>query len=78
MKPFTFHPGPRILSGAGSAALLAQHLPAGLCLFVTDRDVMALGLTDACRATLGEVILFDAVEADPSRETLLAAVAAGA
>ncbi len=77
MKPYTFHPGPRIVSGAGSAALLAEHLPDGPCLFVTDRDVVALGLTDACRATLGEIILFDAVEADPSKETLLAAVAAG-
>ncbi len=77
MRPFTFHPGPRILSGAGSAALFAQHLPAGPCLFVTDRDVVALGLTASCRATLGEVILFDAVEADPSKDTLLAAVAAG-
>jgi alcohol dehydrogenase class IV len=77
MKPFTFHPGPRIVSGAGSAALLAQHLPDGPCLFVTDRDVVALGLTDACRATLREIIQFDAVEADPSKETLLAAVAAG-
>ena len=77
MKPFTFHPGPRLVSGAGSAARLAAHLPVGPCLFVTDRDVVALGLTDACRATLGEIILFDAVEADPSKETLLAAVSAG-
>ena len=77
MKPFTFHPGPRLVSGAGSAARLAARLPVGPCLFVTDRDVVALGLTDACRATLGEIILFDAVEADPSKETLLAAVLAG-
>ena len=77
MKPFTFHPGPRLVSGAGSAARLAAQLPVGPCLFVTDRDVVALGLTDACRATLGEIILFDAVEADPSKETLLAAVSAG-
>ena len=77
MQSFTFHPGPRLVSGAGSAARLAEHLPQGPCLFVTDREVVALGLTDACRAALGEVILFDAVEADPSRQTLLAAVAAG-
>ena len=77
MQPFIFHPGPKLVSGAGSAARLAEHLPGGPCLFVTDRDVVALGLTDACRAALGEVILFDAVEADPSRETLLAAVEAG-
>ena len=77
MKPFTFHPGPRLVSGAGSAARLAEHIPAGPCLFVTDRDVVALGLTDACRETLGDIILVDAVEADPSKETLLAAVSAG-
>ena len=77
MQPFTFHPGPRLVSGAGSAARLAEQLPDGPCLFVTDRDVIALGLTDACRAALGEAVLFDAVEADPSKETLLAAVEAG-
>ena len=77
MQPFIFHPGPRLVSGAGSATRLAEHLPEGPCLFVTDREVVALGLTEACRTALGEVVLFDAVEADPSRETLLAAVAAG-
>ncbi|MDQ3140238.1 MAG: iron-containing alcohol dehydrogenase [Pseudomonadota bacterium] len=77
MTPFTFHPGPRLVSGDGSAARLAEHFPPGPCLFVTDRDVVALGLTDACRASLSEVVLFDAVEADPSRDTLLAAVEAG-
>jgi len=77
MQNFTFHPGPRLVSGAGSATRLAKHLPDGPCLFVTDREVVALGLTDACRATLGEVIVFDTVEPDPSKETLLAAVEAG-
>ena len=77
MQPFTFHPGPRLVSGAGSATRLADHRPGGPCLFVTDRDVVALGLTDACRAMLPEVVLFDTVEADPSKETLLAAVDAG-
>ena len=77
MTPFTFNPGPRLLSGEGSAARLAEHFPAGPCLFVTDRDVVALGLTEACRASLSDVVLFDAVEADPSKETLLAAVEAG-
>jgi alcohol dehydrogenase class IV len=77
MQPFTFHPGPRLVSGDDAAIRLAAHLPAGPCLFVTDRDVVALGLTDACRAKLTEVVLFDAVEADPSKQTLLAAVAAG-
>ena len=81
MRPFTFHPGPRLISGAGSALQLAELLPQGPCLFVTDRDVLSLGLTDACRRTLEdggrELLLFDAVEADPSKDTLLAAVELG-
>jgi alcohol dehydrogenase len=81
MDAFIFHPGPRLLSGEGSAARLAEVLPDGPCLFVTDRDVLAFGLTEACRSALEaggrEVILFDAVEADPSKDTLLAAVDLG-
>src|SRR5687767_5676662 len=81
MRPFTFHPGPRLISGDGSATQLAELLPEGSCLFVTDKDVLRLGLTDGCRAALEaegrEVILFDAVEADPSKETLLAAIELG-
>ncbi len=81
MRPFTFNPGPRLMSGDGAAAGLADVLPEGPCLFVTDRDVLALGLTDRCRAAMqkGErdIILFDAVEADPSKDTLLSAVEIG-
>ena len=81
MRPFVFHPGPRLISGDGSASQLAELLPGGPCLFVTDHDVLRLGLTDACRAALEqagrEIILFDEVEADPSRDTLLAAVDLG-
>ena len=80
-RSFSFHPGPSLVSGEGSAARLAEHLPEGACLFVTDKDVVALGLTDDCRASLEasgrEVIMFDAVEADPSKVTLLAAVELG-
>ncbi|HEY0628449.1 MAG TPA: iron-containing alcohol dehydrogenase [Sphingomicrobium sp.] len=81
MRPFSFHPGPSLISGDGCAVQLAELLPAGPCLFVTDKDVVRLGLTDACRTALEEggreIILFDAVEADPSKETLLAAVELG-
>lgn len=81
MRPFTFHPGPRLISGDGSAVQLAELMPGGACLFVTDKDVLRLGLTDGCRSALEEsgrkVVLFDSVEADPSRETLLAAVDLG-
>ena len=81
MRPFNFHPGPSLISGEGSAVQLAELLPQGPCLFVTDKDVVRLGLTDACRTALADggrqVILFDAVEADPSKETLLGAVELG-
>jgi alcohol dehydrogenase class IV len=81
MRPFTFNPGPKLISGNGSATQLGDVMPEGPCLFVTDKDVLALGLTDACRAALDkggrEIILFDEVEADPSTETLLAAVELG-
>ena len=80
MRPFTFNPGPKLLVGPEQAQALADRLPAGPCLFVTDRDVLKLGLTDAYREAIGaslDVIVFDAVEADPSKETLLAATEAG-
>ena len=81
MRPFSFNPGPRLISGDGSAAALADVLPEGSCLFVTDSDVVKFGLTDSFRSALEErgreVVLFDRVEADPSRETLLAAVEFG-
>lgn len=81
MADFIFHPGPRLLSGAGKAAELPERLPLGPVLFVTDRGVTGLGLPDGCIAALKnsgrDVFLFDAVEADPSRATLFDAVAAG-
>ena len=81
MRPFTFYPGPRLISGEGCAARLAELMPEGPCLFVTDKDVVRLGLTDSCRDALQkagrDVILFDSVEADPSKDTLLAAVELG-
>ena len=80
MRPFTFNPGPRLLAGPDQAATVAEKLPAGPCLFVTDESLIRLGLTDAYREAFGkdrELIVFDAVEADPSKETLLAATEAG-
>jgi len=80
MRPFTFNPGPRLLAGPDQAAALAERLPPGPCLFVTDSELIRLGLTDAYRDAIGsdrELVVFDAVEADPSKETLLAATEAG-
>ena len=80
MRPFTFNPGPRLLAGPEQAQSLAERLPAGPCLLVTDKDLVRLGLVDAYRDAIGstrEVAVFDSVEADPSRETLLAATETG-
>jgi alcohol dehydrogenase class IV len=81
MHDFTFYPGPRIHAGAGKAKDLAGLLPEGPCLFVTDEQLVSLGLTDVCREALEasgrEPILFSEVEADPSRTTLERAVEAG-
>lgn len=81
MSDFVFHPGPRLLSGAGKAAQLMDGLPRGPILFVSDPGVTDLGLADECLESLRvggrEVVPFDAVEADPSRATVLAAVEAG-
>ena len=81
MRPFIFHPGPRLLAGEGLHDRLAELLPDGPCLFVTDEGVRSLGLTAPFCEALAEsgrlVTVFDSVEADPSKETLLAAVRAG-
>ena len=80
MRPFTFNPGPKLLAGPDQAALLAEKLPPGPCLFVTDAELIRLGLTDSYREAIGQdhdLVLFDAVEADPAKETLLAATDAG-
>ena len=78
MQGYEFRYGPQLISGPGAARRLAELLPAGRCLFVTDATVRALGLADPVLAALPDTIVFDAVEEDPSRETLMAAVAAGA
>lgn len=80
MRPFTFNPGPKLLAGPQQAQALAEKLPPGPCLFVTDLDLVRLGLGDAYQQAIGatrELVVFDAVEADPSKETLLAATEAG-
>lgn len=80
MRPFTFNPGPRLLAGPDQAEALAAKLPPGPCLFVTDQALVRLGLTNSYRQAIGterELVDFDAVEADPSKETLLAATEAG-
>jgi alcohol dehydrogenase class IV len=81
MRPFVFHPGPRLIAGETLHERLPDLLPDGPCLFVTDEGVRKLRLTDAFCQALEEsgrlVTVFDRVESDPSKETLLAAVRIG-
>ena len=81
MRPFTFHPGPRLIAGEVLHEQLPALLPEGPCLFVTDKGVRRLGLANPfCEALVESgrlVTVFDRVEADPSKETLLAAVRIG-
>ncbi|HEY5721964.1 MAG TPA: iron-containing alcohol dehydrogenase [Allosphingosinicella sp.] len=81
MKSFRFTYGPRLISGPGCTSEIGGLLPPGPCLFVTDKLILSLGLAEpaleSLRAAGADPILFDSVEADPSRGTLLAAVEAG-
>jgi alcohol dehydrogenase class IV len=81
MRPFTFHPGPRLIAGEALHEKLPALLPDGPCLFVTDTGVRGLGLADPFCEALEQsgrlVTVFDRVEADPSKKTLLAAVRTG-
>jgi alcohol dehydrogenase class IV len=78
MRSFSFHPGPRLISGSGQADSAVGCLPSGPCLFVTDGDLIKLGLHHEWHGALErsgrQPVLFDEVEADPSRETLMRAV----
>ena len=81
MRSFTSHPGPRLIAGAGKATEIAELLPEGPVLFVTDEQLISLGLArgpvEALEASGRTVTIFDKVEADPSRITLEAAVELG-
>ena len=46
MRAFQFIYGPKVMSGSDGAARLAELLPGGPCLFVTDADIIRLGLAD--------------------------------
>lgn len=82
-ETFAFRTAPDIRLEPGAAgrvgAICAGRFQ-GRVLFVTDPGLQRLGLTAPALAGLravAEVTVFDAVEADPSRATLMAAVAAG-
>ncbi len=80
MRDFTFHYGPRLIVADGAHGELAALIPPGPCLFVTDETLLRLGIAGPYLEALREerdVAVFDKVEADPSRATLLAAVDLG-
>lgn len=84
MQPFTFNTTKSIVFRPGAASDLATAagtLLGAKILFVTDPGLRELGLCDQGLASLQaaghEVVVFDQVEADPSRETLEQAVVAG-
>ena len=68
MRPFTFNPGPRLLAGPDQATALAEKLPPGRCLLVTDRDLVRLGLTDAYREAIGKDRELDPALASDDRD----------
>ncbi len=81
MTPFAFNTSPGIRFGDGIASDLANicgKLLGQSVLFITDAGLTNLGLTKNALLSLEAagiaVTLFDAVEADPSRATLMAAV----
>ena len=84
MNPFVFNTTRSIAFGTGISADLAGRagkLLGNSVFVVTDPGIRRLGLADPALASLQQVgisvTVFDAVEADPSRDTLLAAVEAG-
>jgi alcohol dehydrogenase class IV len=84
ISPFTFNTTPSIVFEPGSSGRLGAVAGRRLgerVLLVTDPGLRRLGLCDPAIASLEKegiaVTVFDAVEADPSRATLMKAVEAG-
>ncbi|KZX99207.1 MULTISPECIES: iron-containing alcohol dehydrogenase [unclassified Sulfitobacter] len=84
MTPFVFNTTKSVVFETGASAHLADIAGKTLgthCFLVTDPVLRSLGLCDAAISSLETaghtVTIFDSVEADPSRETLMAAVEAG-
>ncbi|MFH1793375.1 MAG: iron-containing alcohol dehydrogenase [Pseudomonadota bacterium] len=84
MTPFVFNTTPSIVFEAGSSRRFGEIAGRRLgprVLLVTDPGLRRLGLADPAIASLEQagvaVTVFDEVEADPSRATLMRAVEAG-
>lgn len=84
MTPFIFNTTKSLIFETGASARLADltgHMLGASVLLVTDPGLRQLGLADPAIASLEaaghSVAVFDTVEADPSRDTLMQAVAFG-
>lgn len=84
MQAFQFHTTPSVIFETGAAARIANIIKSRLgnkLLFITDPGLNELGLCNPTRKSLinagCEVSVFSDVEADPSQNTVMAAVAAG-
>tara|TARA_Y100001970_G_C14205663_1_gene843795 strand:- start:470 stop:1639 length:1170 start_codon:yes stop_codon:yes gene_type:complete len=83
LNSFQFNTTPGLRFGSGQAKDACKDISnkLGECiLFVTDKGLMSLGLTESTLKELkklGTVEVFDEVEADPSKKTLLKAIEIG-
>ena len=84
LNPFNFYTTPGIRFGSGQAKHSCKEIFKQLgsrILFITDKGLMSLGLTNPTIEELkkmGSVVeVFDDVEADPSQKTLLKAIDTG-
>ena len=83
INSFQFNTTPGLRFGSGQAKDCCKEISSKLgkrILFVTDKGLMSLGLTNNTLKELqknGSVEIFDDVEADPSKKTLLKAIEIG-
>ena len=83
LNSFNFNTTPGLRFGSGEAKASCKEIFNKLgsrILFITDEGLMSLGLTKPTiqeLKTMGEVEVFDGVEADPSKKTLLTAIEIG-
>jgi len=78
VQGFSFNTTAGIWFSAGALAEASFDNLGAKVLLVTDKGLRDLGLTAGVEKTLdGRVVIFDAVEADPSLETLMSAVDLG-
>ena len=83
LNSFQFNTTPGLRFGSGQAKNTSKEMSEKLgerILFITDKDLISLGLTDPTIKELqknGSVEVFDDVEADPSQKTLLNAIEIG-